>query len=61
MTKIWGIILCMCFILSETCYAIQFSQPLKIGTIDLNKVVVYLLVERLLIACNFFLRLEEDM
>ena len=37
MPKILGIILCMCFIWSETCYAIQFSQPLKIGTIDFKQ------------------------
>ena len=37
MLKIGKIIICMCFILSETCYAINFSQPVKIGTMDFKQ------------------------
>lgn len=33
MWKIWSLVLCICFLLSGNCFAMQFSQPIEIGQI----------------------------
>lgn len=37
MWKVFSLVLCMCLLLSGNCFAMQFSQPVKIGGISLNQ------------------------
>lgn len=37
MRKIWGLVLCMCFLFSGNGFAMQFSQPVEIGSVFVDQ------------------------
>ena len=37
MKQIWGLVLCVCMLFSGSCFAMQFSQPVKVGGICVDQ------------------------